>query len=150
MRHLRSGDAARGANLAVRRIPLSGAPGELLVVTGKRGLLVPHTLATEVDADALRVDGAEHSVRNLADALHARVSGAGPWELRAPGLVATMLSGMAADARLFDLDDLGAEIRQHDAGEGRGEKSRDVEHADAAERRSLFAHTAAPSNDAMA
>ncbi len=84
-----------------QRIPLVGAPGELLVVTGKRGMLVPHTLAAEVDADGVRVTGDEPSVRALAATLHARVSGAGPWELHAPGIVASLahqpaLSGVSA------------------------------------------------------
>ncbi len=73
-----------------QRIPLVGAPGELLVVTGKRGTLVPHTLATEVDADGVRVSGAEPAVRALASTLHARMSGAGPWELHAPGIMASL------------------------------------------------------------
>lgn len=73
-----------------QRIPLTVAAGELLVVTGKRGALVPRALATEVDADAVRVTGAEPSVRAFASALRAKVSGSGPWELRAPGLVASL------------------------------------------------------------
>lgn len=73
-----------------QRIPLSGAPGELLVVTGKHGTLVGRTLATEVDADAVRVDGNEKSVRALASLLGARVTGAGPWELRARGIVTAL------------------------------------------------------------
>ncbi len=69
-----------------QRIPLAGAPGEVLVVTGKRGALVPRTLSTEIDGDAVRVSGSEQGVRTLASALDAKVSGEGPWEVRAPGL----------------------------------------------------------------
>jgi hypothetical protein len=70
-----------------QRIPLSGTPGELLVVTGKRGALVAHTLATEIDGDGVRVDGREKNVRALASALGAKVTGSGPWELRAPKIL---------------------------------------------------------------
>jgi hypothetical protein len=59
-------------------------------VTGKTGALVPRTLAKEVDGDAVRVDGSEASVRALASSLGAKVSGAGPWELRAPGIFASL------------------------------------------------------------
>src|SRR6185437_6953395 len=69
-----------------QRIPLVGAPGEVMVVTGKRGALVPRTLSTEIDGDAVRVSGSEQGVRTLAAALDAKVSGEGPWEVRAPGL----------------------------------------------------------------
>ncbi len=58
-----------------QRIPLVGAPGEVLVVTGKRGALVPRTLAKEVDGDAVRVSGSEPAVRALASSLNAKVSG---------------------------------------------------------------------------
>ena len=73
-----------------QRIPLVGAPGEVLVVTGKLGALVPRTLSTEVDGDAVRVSGSERGVRALASALGAKVSGEGPWELRAPGIFTSL------------------------------------------------------------
>jgi hypothetical protein len=73
-----------------QRIPLVGAPGELLVVTGKRGALIPHTLKDEVDADAVRVEGDPKSVRDLASKLRAVMSGNGPWDLRASGLLANL------------------------------------------------------------
>jgi hypothetical protein len=73
-----------------QRIPLVGAPGELLVVTGKRGALVPHTLSTEVDADAVRVEGDVTKVRDLATRLRAMMTGEGPYELRAAGLLANL------------------------------------------------------------
>ena len=73
-----------------QRIPLVGVPGEVLVVTGKRGALVGRALSTEIDADGVRVDGAEPSVRALASSLGARVVGQGPWELRARGIVTSL------------------------------------------------------------
>jgi hypothetical protein len=72
------------------RTPLVGTPGELLVVTGKRGALIPHTLSTEVDADAVRVEGDAKAVRDLAARLRAAVTGDGPFELRASGLLANL------------------------------------------------------------
>jgi hypothetical protein len=73
-----------------QRIPLAAVPGELLVVTGKRGTLVSRSVGAEVDADAVRVNGTEPSVRALASTLNAKITGEGPWELRAPGLVASL------------------------------------------------------------
>ncbi len=80
-----------------QRIPLSGVPGEVLVVTGKRGALVGRALSTEIDADAVRVDGAEPGVRALASSLGARVVGQGPWELRAPGIVTRLAHQSSAE-----------------------------------------------------
>jgi len=80
-----------------QRIPLTGVPGEVLVVTGKRGALVGRALSTEIDADAVRVDGAEPSVRALASSLGAKVVGQGPWELHAPGIVKSLAHQSATE-----------------------------------------------------
>ncbi len=71
-----------------QRFPLVGAAGELLVVSGRRGKLVARSLGSEVDADAVRVEGTEEGVRALAARLGARVTAGGV--LRAPGLVARL------------------------------------------------------------
>jgi hypothetical protein len=73
-----------------QRIPLSGSPGEIVVVTGKRGALVPRTLGSDVDADVAQVEGDAQRIKSLAVALHARVSGEGPFQLRAPGILESL------------------------------------------------------------
>jgi hypothetical protein len=89
-----------------QRIPLAGVPGEVLVVTGKRGALVGRTLTTEVDSDSVRVDGDEPSVRRLATALGAKVVGQGPWQLHARGVLTSLSrEGSLAGIRSIELVD---------------------------------------------
>jgi hypothetical protein len=87
-----------------QRIPLSGAPGELLTVRGAHGALVSRAIGSEVDTSRVVVDGDEASVRALAHTLgDAKITGEGPFTLAAPDLVAKLVhASIAASIRSIE------------------------------------------------
>ncbi|HVY48820.1 MAG TPA: hypothetical protein VHB21_23185 [Minicystis sp.] len=75
-----------------QRVPLDGAPGELVLVRGQKGDLVPLGLGTEVDPDRVRVSGRDDAARALARELGAdATAGAdGVTEIAATGLLSRL------------------------------------------------------------
>ncbi len=71
-----------------QKIPLDLAPGELLLVRGSKGELVPFAIGSEIDAARVRVEGTELAAQALARMLGATLSGDGPFELSARDLYA--------------------------------------------------------------
>jgi hypothetical protein len=73
-----------------QKIPLDLAPGELLLVRGSKGEMVPFSIGTEIEASRVLVEGSEQGARALARKLDATVEGTGPYVVAGPDLLARL------------------------------------------------------------